>query len=113
MVISWPSYCKIQPTFRSTPLSKRLREHEYSIYSLYKEGKAPKNTNKNLEQEREQLYEAYNLLHTLAQVRNYYRYILNSSPLHVHRWLRVSSLLNCVIENNNLLIRSNIFMFLK
>ncbi len=43
---------------------KKLRENEYSIFSL---AKSEVNSN-SVDQEREQLYEAYNLLHTLAQV---------------------------------------------
>lgn len=51
---------------RSDGIPERRPLSEYSIYSLYTQ---PENDrDKKLAQEREQLYEAYNLLHTLAQV---------------------------------------------
>jgi GTPase len=51
---------------RETPFQRKLRENEYSIYSLYSDEKNGKSG--VVDSEKEQLYEAYNLLHSLAQV---------------------------------------------
>lgn len=58
--------------FGNHRLSPKLNrpEEEYSIYSLYASKEDASNeASKAAAKEREQLYEAYNLLHTLAQVR--------------------------------------------
>jgi hypothetical protein len=52
---------------RLSSLQRRLKDHEYSIYSIYKDDDDSDQA-KSLAREREQLYEAYNLLHSLAQV---------------------------------------------
>ncbi len=52
-------------------VQRRLRDHEYSIFSLQSNSNfngGDDDKANNLAREREQLYEAYNLLHTLAQV---------------------------------------------
>jgi hypothetical protein len=62
---------------RYTDSNKSKKSGEYSIYSLQKDENNPSSTEDSYENrdrtgsnEREQLYEAYNLLHTLAQVPN-------------------------------------------
>lgn len=60
-------FCK-QPLSNGQPNSKSWRKNEYSIFSL-REGSSSDNSEDDsaLMKEREQLYEAYNLLHSLAQ----------------------------------------------
>lgn len=53
---------------RETSFQRKLRDNEYSIFSLYSSPKDDAGISNSLELERDQLYEAYNLLHTLAQV---------------------------------------------
>lgn len=54
------------PSFHAeTSFQRKLRDNEYSIFSL---AKSDTSNAPSIDQEREQLYEAYNLLHTLAQV---------------------------------------------
>ncbi|RYH02905.1 hypothetical protein EON65_47590 [archaeon] len=55
---------------RRPSLQNRLKDHEYSIYNMFSSTDEDNNGDrpKALTKEKEELYEAYNLLHTLAQV---------------------------------------------
>lgn len=71
-----PTYSKLNPISNRNGLPNSLKNskfpnNEYSIYSLYTQNsKTDSEKDKFLAKEREQLYEAYNLLHTLAQVNS-------------------------------------------